>query len=169
MLSRRRFVVASAASAFLVTALADKKKVRVGILSGLPREKSFFTPLILKELAARGYEEERSMHVVFRYADDVTRFPALATELANANCDVIIGIASAVIGRALKGAQTTTPIVLLAAEYDPVEIGIVKSFARPEVISPVFSAPRGLCSPRIWRLLASCFPARADFLCCPTQ
>ncbi|MGQ0651381.1 MAG: ABC transporter substrate binding protein [Betaproteobacteria bacterium] len=115
---RRKLLLASVCGLAFPRALpAQPRTVRVGILSGLPRDKSLFTPLILKALASRGYREGQTMALEFRSAD----------------------------GKALKDADSSTPVVVLASEYDPVEKGIVKSFARPGGnITGVFAPARTL-------------------------
>ena len=82
-------------------------------------------------LRERGYIEGQNIVVEFRSAagkfDDL---PGLATELVALNPDVIFAPAEAAV-RACLQASHTVPIVIAAAEYDPVEAGLVASIARP--------------------------------------
>ena len=82
-------------------------------------------------LRERGYIEGQNIVVEFRSAagkfDDL---PGLASELVALNPDVIFAPAEAAL-RACLQASHTVPIVIAAAEYDPVEAGLVASIARP--------------------------------------
>lgn len=163
--ARRAVLVLAVAALTTPLAIGQARVPRIGILSGLPRDKSLFTPLILKALASRGYREGQSMSLEFRSADgDVRRYPALARELAQARCDVIIGIASVHVGKALKEATASTPIVVLASEYDPVETGVVKSFARPGGnVTGVFAPARTLLAKNL-EIAREILPGAVRFL-----
>jgi putative tryptophan/tyrosine transport system substrate-binding protein len=56
--------------------------------------------------------------------------PGLAPELAAMKVDVIFAPAEAAL-RASQQASSTIPIVIAAIEYDPVDLGLVTSIARP--------------------------------------
>jgi len=71
------------------------------------------------------------MALEYRYSQDPGRYPALARELIARKCDVIFAFVAESIARALLDARADTPIVFLAFDYDPVESGIVSSYARP--------------------------------------
>jgi putative ABC transport system substrate-binding protein len=82
----------------------------------------------LREL---GYIEGRNIMVEYRFADGhLDRLPALAGELVGLNVDVIIAAGGGLIGRAVKGATGTIPIVMTNVE-DPIASGLVVSLARP--------------------------------------
>ena len=81
----------------------------------------------LREL---GYEEGRSIELVFRWAEGkYERFPALIAELIAAKVDVLV-TAGTPATQAVKKATTTVPLVMIAVG-DPVSTGIVPSLARP--------------------------------------
>jgi len=84
-------------------------------------------PQGMKEL---GYVEERDFEITYRYADgDLTRLPALASELVQLNPDVIVTVASAA---AIATKQQTARIpIVVAAIADPAALGLVVSQARP--------------------------------------
>lgn len=122
----------AAACTFPAVVRAQKRMPVVGILSGLPREKSLITPILLKEMAAQGYVEGKNMRLEFRSVDEnVERYPAMARQLVDARCSVIFALANLAAAQALAQINTKVPVVLLASEYDPVETGIVHSLARP--------------------------------------
>jgi putative ABC transport system substrate-binding protein len=82
-------------------------------------------------LRERGYIEGQNVIVEFRTAaGKLDAVPGLATELVALNPDVIFAPAEAAL-RACVQASRTIPIVMAAAEYDPVEAGIVTSIAHP--------------------------------------
>lgn len=77
-----------------------------------------------------GYQEGRNLTIEYRWAErKLERLPALATELVDANVDIIVTHGSAG-SRAAKNATATIPIVI-AVIGDPVANGVVASLARP--------------------------------------
>jgi len=104
---------------------------RLGVLSGEPPYQSLpvVTPF-LEELRKFGYAEGRNLAIEWRWAEAKEhKLPTLATELVHANVDVIVAIsAPAVI--AAKQVTTKIPIVAII-NSDPVETGLVVSYARP--------------------------------------
>ena len=107
------------------------KMARVGRLSPISRatdERVF--EQFRQGLRDRGWVEGETVAFEYRYAEgQLDRLPALASELVRLKVDVIL--AGSVAGAlAAKGATGTVPIVMVAAS-DPVESGLVASFARP--------------------------------------
>jgi putative ABC transport system substrate-binding protein len=81
-------------------------------------------------LQALGYEEGRNFVLEARFADaKVDRLPALAAELVRLRVDLILTRGTPAT-RAAKEATTTIPI-LFTMGADPVEKGLVASYARP--------------------------------------
>jgi putative ABC transport system substrate-binding protein len=81
-------------------------------------------------LREHGYVEGHNTIIEFRWAEgDLSRLSALVRELENLNIDVLVVNGN----RALLAAQEVkakTPIVMAFVE-DPIELGLVKSLARP--------------------------------------
>ena len=78
-----------------------------------------------------GYTEGQDFEMLYRFADfHADRLPQLAMELVQVKPDVIVGPAT-IQAVALKKATDTIPIVV-GAMADPVELGLVKSYARPD-------------------------------------
>jgi len=77
-----------------------------------------------------GYVEGRNIAIEFRWAEgNYDRLPELAAELVRLKVDLIVTHTTAGT-RAAKQATATIPIVI-AATGDPVQAGLVASFARP--------------------------------------
>jgi len=131
-IGRRKFLgtLGGAAAAWPLAARAQPSKVaRIGALYiGLADAESFKKELRdgLREL---GYMEGQNIAFEFRSAErKLDRLPELASELVRLKVDVIVAlyVPSAL---AAKHATREIPIVMIAA--DPVETGIVASWARP--------------------------------------
>jgi putative tryptophan/tyrosine transport system substrate-binding protein len=134
MRSRRQFVIAAALGALSIPYVrAQARTPRVGILSGLPLEKSGAAPMLLNALAQLGYRDGAGMVLDYRYTDKPDHFPALARDLIAAKCDVMFALVSEFTSRAFRDARSPIPVVFLAFDYDPVEKGIVQSLRRPGV------------------------------------
>src|SRR6185436_3088169 len=64
-------------------------------------------------------------------AGRLDKIPEIATELAKARPDVIIAPGSETVLRSIRLAAGSTPIVMIAIDYDPVETNFITSLARP--------------------------------------
>src|SRR5204863_7531265 len=123
-------LIGSAAVMWPLATLAQQSKVaRIGALYlGIADAETFRTGLRegLREL---GYVEGRDIAFEFRSAEGrLDRLPELASELVRLKVDVIVAL-YVPCALAAKQATTEIPIVIIAAE--PVETGIVASWARP--------------------------------------
>jgi putative ABC transport system substrate-binding protein len=134
-LPRRRFITLLAGAAALPlaprAARAQKSPILIGFLGGA--DPVGYRPQIdaLRQgLADHGYVEGRNMAIEYRWADGkYERLPALAADLVARRVAVIItqGTPAAL---AAKQATATIPIVM-AIVGNPVDTGIVQSFAQP--------------------------------------
>ena len=108
-----------------------KKVPRIGYLSpDDPARESTRSEAIRLTLRELGYVEGKNIVIEYRYADGkLDRFPDLVAEMVRIKVDIIV-VASTPGARAAKNATKTIPIVMLVG-IDPVEIGLVESFARP--------------------------------------
>ncbi len=129
--------------------LAQKRSVRIGALG--PRKNSVILPRALKRLAELGYVEGRNLELIHRSADGLPeRFPALARELIEAKCDLIFALGAEAAARALVGAKSRIPVVLIAADYDPIKAGIVSNLRRPGgLVTGLVSATLELSAKRL--------------------
>jgi putative ABC transport system substrate-binding protein len=81
-------------------------------------------------LRERGYTEGKNLALEYRYAEGkIDRLPALASELVQLKCDLIVTTAESG-ARAVRQVTQTLPIVLTTGA-DPVKSGLAKSLAKP--------------------------------------
>jgi ABC-type uncharacterized transport system substrate-binding protein len=106
-----------------------RKVYRVAFLrAGLPPKT--WVEAFQQGLRERGYVDGQNVVVDFRFTDgNVDQLPQLAEELVRSKVDVIVASA-APPALAAKKATTSVPIVFVGVA-DPVELGLVRSLARP--------------------------------------
>jgi putative tryptophan/tyrosine transport system substrate-binding protein len=86
-------------------------------------------PSSLREL---GYVDGQNLTIEWRFANGkLDRLPKLAQELVQLRVDTLVAN-SPVAVEAAKRATSAIPIVMLLSYSDPVELGFVTSFARPD-------------------------------------
>ena len=139
-MSRRSFLVGVAAwlaAQRLAVAQPPARVVRIGYLfNGLPaselRDGKPTHPQPVAFLAGMrelGWVEGKNFHIVWKTAEGrYARLPQLARELVQLPVDVIVAAGPGVDAAAF--ATRTTPIVMCAS-YNPVEVGLAESLARP--------------------------------------
>ena len=135
MTNRRKFVVSVAGAIVLggtslVTRAQRVRKIRrIGYLS-LRAGPGQFDQEFLAALRELGYVEDRNLAIEYRWAaDNEDRLPALASELVQADVEVIVTSATPAISAA-KRATSTIPIVMQSSA-DPIGSGFVTNLARP--------------------------------------
>lgn len=148
---RRELLIAALAAAAAPGALAQRRPVKIGVLTGVPHRKSNYVPGILQRLAQAGYQEGSGMVVEARSSDGLAeRYPALALELIEHKCDLIFAVGPWQAAAPFRRAASPAPIVFLAVDYDPVEKGIVPSLVRPGgTITGVYVPQAGLIAKRV--------------------
>ena len=117
----------------LASAQQPKKVHRIGYLSAFDtaREsnRAEAIRLALREL---GYIEGQNIVTEYRYGEGkLDRAPQLAAELVRLKVDLIVVVGGFGPIDAAKKATKTIPIVMADLSADPVEVGLVKSLARP--------------------------------------
>ena len=86
----------------------------------------------MQRLSELGLVEGRNLVIESRGAEGRTeRLAELAADLVQRKCDVLLAFGSELNLVALKQASRDTPIVMIAADYDPVATGHIASLARP--------------------------------------
>jgi putative ABC transport system substrate-binding protein len=113
-------------------AQVPEKVKRIAVLSAaLPRNSSPHEGFEAR-LRELGHIEGGNLNIAWRSADgDRDRLPALASELVRLAPDVIYAAGPADTLRAVRDVTRTIPIVFVAADYDPLALGLIESFARP--------------------------------------
>jgi len=133
---RREFItlLGGAAAAWPLGARAQQsaQRAKIGILyPGLASALPSRIAVLRDGLQAVGYREPDNVELVVRSTGgDPTRTIPLAMELVERKVDVILA-ASAPAVNAARSATTTTPIVALDLESDPVGSGLISSLSRP--------------------------------------
>jgi putative ABC transport system substrate-binding protein len=85
--------------------------------------------LALRDL---GYIEGQNIAIEYRYAEGRRdRVPEFAAELVRLKVDIIVAAGGAATVRAAKNATKTIPIVMVGSGIEPVEAGLIESFASP--------------------------------------
>src|SRR6188472_2982599 len=132
---RREFItlVGSGAATWPVIARAEQpaRIAKIGHLeSGLPSSSPNLLAAFRQGLRALGYVEGQNLFIVSRFAEGrEERLPELAEELVQYAVDVIFAIGPP---QALAAARATDRIpIVFVGGGDPVQIGLVKSFAQP--------------------------------------
>jgi putative ABC transport system substrate-binding protein len=132
---RRQFIAGlGSAAAWPVMAHAQQPAMPVmGVLhSSTPNELTGpVNDALHRGLAEAGFVEGQNMAIAHRWAENYNdRLLALAVDLVRRQVAVIATLAGSPAALAAKAATRTTPIVFLVG-VDPVEYGLVASFARP--------------------------------------
>src|SRR6266566_45861 len=134
-MKRREFLtlLGGAAVAWPLAAHAQQAKNRkLGVLH--PGQSTIVSARIaaLREgLSAPDEPRDSGIEVIIRLADgDLSRLPALATDLVNNRVDAIVAAAPPAV-QAASGATTSIPVIAIDLESDPVANGFVASLARP--------------------------------------
>jgi putative tryptophan/tyrosine transport system substrate-binding protein len=130
-MDRRRFLLTSIAGVLAGPLVAEAQQAgkvyRIGFLrAGEPPK--FWIDEFRQGLRDVGYIEGQNLIIEFKIGT-LDQLPQLAEELVQSKVDVIVASASSA-GIAAKKATTTVPIVFTSLSH-PVEIGLVKSLARP--------------------------------------
>src|SRR6478672_8305289 len=133
-MNRRDFVLLFGAVAMKPRAvLAEPGRPVVGYLGFGTKDAPAFVrylPPFLNGMRQLGYTDGQNFEMLYRFADfHADRLPQLATELVQLKPDVFFAAATfnAVV---LKKATDTIPIVV-GALADPVELGLIESYAHP--------------------------------------
>src|SRR6476646_8164731 len=131
-MQRREFItlIGGAAAAWPLQVSAQQPKIaRIGALYIGTADAESFKKELREGLRELGYVEGQNIAFEFRSAEGkLDRLPGLASELVRLKVDVIVAL-YVPCALAAKQATTEIPIVIIAAE--PVETGIVASWARP--------------------------------------
>jgi putative ABC transport system substrate-binding protein len=114
-----------------LSASAQGKQYRVGVLAPSSLSIRLIREQTLPELARDGFVEGRNLVVETRAADGAPeRLPALASELLALGVDVLVAVADPSI-RAALAVTRSTPVIMAFGSDDPVASGFAVSLAKP--------------------------------------
>src|SRR5260370_29764447 len=137
MMQRGAFLGAMALGAVIAGALSPAlaqqpaKVFRIGILSPAERSSTKIFDAFREELRGLGYIDGKNISIEYRLAaGDFSRLPAMAGELVRTPVDIIVVDGGTNVAQIAKDATSTIPIVG-GLGGDPVEAGLVRSFAHP--------------------------------------
>jgi putative ABC transport system substrate-binding protein len=103
----------------------------VGILNTASPTAGTWNPVLRRGLRDLGYVESQTIALELRHANGLPEaLPGLAAELVHLNVDVLVAVGPAA-ARAARDATVSIPIIAIDLESDPIQSGLVRSFARP--------------------------------------
>jgi putative ABC transport system substrate-binding protein len=162
---RREFITlfgATAAWPLAARAQQPGKVVRIGFL-GVSLDASGTAALyqnFLDELRANGFSNGQNLIVEYRRLDDPRGIFVAAAHLMRSQLDLIVAQGPEAALQAVVGASCCIPIVIQAANFDPIERGYVESLTRPGGnITGLFYRPGELAAKKV-ELLTQAFPER---------
>lgn len=129
-MDRRAFLVGFAilVAPRAASAQSKGKVYRLGFLAAEPNPN---LDTFKDALRGLGWIEGRNIVIEIRNADgDARRLPGLAQDLVSQRMDVIVAAGPGSLNAA-RAATMTIPIVMVASSRDPIEDGLIKSYARP--------------------------------------
>jgi putative tryptophan/tyrosine transport system substrate-binding protein len=162
MTTRRQFALAVLGAAIFARVDAQPRPRRVGMLVALPRDKSIVAPILIRALADIGYREGKEITLEYRAGADV-RAAAPAQELSALNCDLIFAFEELAV-RTLRERAPHIPVVFFAADFDPIERGMVKNPRKPEANVTGVYGPIGALSAKKLELAQEILPGAKRFL-----
>ena len=134
---RRRAVLTAGAAGLAAGAVraqtspASRKPAVIGMLKEGTAERGLFDRVFLDAMRELGWVEGSNLVFETRAAEGRTeRLAGLAASLVALNPDVIVAASSTPAALAAQAATSRVPIVMVNGQ-DPVEVGLIRSLARP--------------------------------------
>jgi len=162
---RRRDFVGGLGAAMACPARAQQagRTYRIGFLGVGPDLPLFAVgyPAFRDELRKRGFIDGRNLTIELHATPQAAeRYYGDATALARSNVDLIMAVGAEIALKAALAASRTIPIVMWAANFDPIAQGYVQSLARPGGnVTGVFTRQPELAAKQV-EILKETFPDR---------
>lgn len=132
---RRRTIVLGAglwAAAQRASGQTPGRSVRIGWIGSVDVRDQAYSRAFVQRLGELGFEEGRNLMIDHRHAGgQPERLAGIAAEMARESFDLLFAPGGDAVLIAAKQASRDAPIVIVAADYDPVAGGHVQSLARP--------------------------------------
>jgi putative ABC transport system substrate-binding protein len=139
------------------------KRALIGVL-GAAADNPIMGPAyraFLDELYRLGFVKDQNLIVEHRSPEqDFSSLSADARTLVDLNVDALVALGAEPALKACVSASRTTPVVFVANNFDPIELGYVKSLAKPGGnVTGVFLRQTELAEKQV-ELLMEAFPSR---------
>jgi putative ABC transport system substrate-binding protein len=160
-MERRAFILLLGGIAWPLTARSQQRAMPViGFLGvGSPNGFAAEVAAFSQGLKDGGWAEGQNVRIEYRWAEGhMDRLPELASQLVNGNVAVIATSGGARAAREAKHATATIPIVFETG-IDPVEAGLVQSFAHPGGNLTGITIATGELNPKRLDLLSELVPS----------
>ena len=132
-LARRQLLLAAAWAGLLVPGTPLAQRVyRVAFVTITGTRETPFVAAMLRRFTELGYREGRNFQFDFRgLVGQWEKLPVITAELARAQPDLAIAAGSESVLKAFRQAMGSTPIVMVAVDFDPVEKNYIATLSRP--------------------------------------
>jgi putative ABC transport system substrate-binding protein len=132
-MQRREFITllgSATAWPFAARAQQPAKMLRIGTVAGTPKSSPQWAAFE-RRMGELGYQEGKNFSFDFLQATSADEYEVLYRKLAVDMPDVILAIGPEVGLKSALAVTRTSPIVMIAIDYDPLARGYVTSLARP--------------------------------------
>jgi ABC-type uncharacterized transport system substrate-binding protein len=106
------------------------KMLRVGVVSGQPRNSSFYQPF-KQRMRELGYHDGKNFVFDYITVQNIDEYDSAYRELVSRHADIIFAPGPEIALKSALANSTTIPIVMVAIDYDPLARGYVTSLAKP--------------------------------------
>ena len=131
---RREFIALTACAAWprVASAQAAVRPLRVGVVSAANSRTTTFWTAFLERMKDHGYIEGHNFALDFtNLGGHLDRYPDETAKLVERGVDIIIASGVELGLKSAVGVTKTVPIIMIAADYDPLALGYVSNLARP--------------------------------------
>jgi putative ABC transport system substrate-binding protein len=136
-------------------AALGQRSAKIGILGPVQLERSIWGGPLVRALGEAGYRSG----IEYRSADgSEANYERQARELVDIKCDVIFPLGPESPVRALLKTGTSTPVVFIAVDFDPIQTRIVSDLARPQGNVTGIYVPQGALVAKRIELLRELMP-----------